>query len=120
MEAAHIQPSFSGSEERRTSALLQPAAQQIHQVCSVSFVNAQQPCQGFSSYSLFAQTQPASTFPHSDLFIMICSVCLASLRLDSARVEPESPQHPRNRHASLRSLSLACFMLIKVSAEGDA
>ncbi len=30
MEAAHIQPSFSGPEERRTSALQEPSAQQMH------------------------------------------------------------------------------------------
>ncbi len=38
-------------------------------------------------------------------------------RLDSARVKPESPQHPDTFHFSL---SLTCFTHIKVSAEGDA
>ncbi len=33
------------------------------------------------------------------------SVCLASLRLDPASVEPESQQHLGNQHASLHSLS---------------
>ncbi len=36
--------------------------------------------------------------------ICIRSICLASLRLDSAKVETESPQQPRNLHALRRSL----------------
>ncbi len=54
VEVAHIQLSFSSSEERRKSVLL-ASLMQRH-------------CLSFSSYSLFAQTRPSLTFPHSDLF----------------------------------------------------
>ncbi len=96
------------SAAQRSEESLHCSSQQHNkctQVCSVTFTNAQRLCR---VSRLFAHLLKHSQVRHSltvILLICVCSVCLASLHLDPAGVEPESPQHPGNRHVSLRSLS---------------
>lgn len=85
----------------------------------VATANAQRLCGLFGAYSLFAHISRSPTSSHSDLFNMYMQ-CLSDnpvfgfiqsrTRISSASREPKH----------LTSFSLACFTLVKASAEGDA
>ncbi len=86
VEAAHIQPSFSGQKERKKSALFSQKHNRCTQICAVTF---------------YCSNETRFDMPSHGSFQYMCSICLASLRLDSARAEPESRKPTRFTSFSL-------------------